>query len=102
MGAVIKPRFPGLGGNFGWQEAEFNVFGQDQASEALFSHPRTTLVVRTQIQDRLFGNFLPTCLHLMGFTRETNNLHLIERPTITKAPLPSIAFKESKFLRGAS
>jgi hypothetical protein len=94
MGAAMETDFLDVGANFYWTEAEFNVFGQDQASEAKFN-PGTTLVVRTQIQDRLFGNVLPTCHHYIGFTRETNNLNVVERPTITKAPLPSIAFKES-------
>ena len=96
LASVSDQDFLDWSGNFGWQEAEFNVFGQDKASEASLSpNPNTTLVVRTQIQDRLFGNFLPTCVHLMGFTRETNNLHLIGKPAITVAQFPSIAFQET-------
>jgi hypothetical protein len=78
--------------NHVWQEAEFNVFGQENGSQAQFSSP-TTLLVRTQIDDQA-GNIFPACIQF-GFTRESNNLHVIQPPTITKAQFPSIAFQES-------
>jgi hypothetical protein len=92
MGMIADGDFLDVGANFYWQETEFNIFGQDQASKAQLS-PGTTLVVRTQIDDQA-GNLLPTCIQL-GFTRESNNLHVTGRPTITKAQYPSIAFQES-------
>jgi hypothetical protein len=95
MVAVSSDDFLDLIGNFVWQEAEFNVFGQDKASQALFD-PGTTLVVRTQIEDRQFGNLMPSCHDFLGFTRESNNLHLIQPPTmIANTPLPSIVFQET-------
>src|SRR5262249_46790438 len=88
--------FLDLIGNFVWQEAEFNVFGQDNASQALFDSG-TTLVVRTQIQDKLFGNSIPpTCHNFLGFTRESNNLHLIQASTtVTNSTPPAIVFQET-------
>src|ERR1700759_4038727 len=66
MVAVSSDDFLDLIGNFVWQEAEFNVFGQDKASQALFD-PGTTLVVRTQIEDRQLGNLMPSCHDFLGF-----------------------------------
>lgn len=96
MVMVSNDDYLDLIGNLVWQEAEFNVFGQDKASQALFDSG-TTLVVRTQIQDKQFGNTMPpSCQNFLGFTRESNNLHLIQAPTMmTNSPLPSIVFQET-------
>jgi hypothetical protein len=93
MFSVSDEDFLDLGLNLWWQDAEFNVFGQDKASQARFNSP-TTLVVRTQI-DYTGGNMAPDCFFDVGFTRESNNLNLMQRLMITAAPLPSIAFQES-------
>ena len=94
MGRIADGDFLDLIGNFGWQEAEFNVFGQDAASEAVFNTP-TTLVVRTEIADNAGKNHPPVCIHFLGFTRESNNLHLFGQPTITAVQFPSITFQET-------
>jgi hypothetical protein len=94
MGSIKDGDFLDLTLNFGWTEAEFNVFGQNNASQAQLS-PGTTLVVRTQIADNAGNQYPPVCIHLLGFTRETNNLNLIGQPAITVAQFPSITFQES-------
>jgi hypothetical protein len=94
MGSIMDSDILDLVGNFGWTEAEFNIFGQDSASQAQLS-PGTTLVVRTQIDDTAGPQHPPVCIHLLGFTRETNNLHLTGQPAITVAQFPSITFQET-------
>jgi hypothetical protein len=76
----------------GWQQAEFNIFGDCCNSQANFNNG-ATLVVRTQVNEGT--RLAPTCVQ-EGFTGETNNLNLVGTPTIVpQTTLPAIVFTES-------
>ena len=66
-----------------WQTAEFNIFGNGDASEAVFNSG-STLVVRTVVDS---GTTSPPTCDETGFTGETNNLTL----TGTTIPPPENA-----------
>jgi hypothetical protein len=66
-----------------WQIAEFNIFGNGDASEAVFN-TGSTLVVRTVVDS---GTTSPPTCDQQGFTGETNNLTL----TSTAIPPPENA-----------
>jgi hypothetical protein len=66
-----------------WQIAEFNIFGNGDASEAVFN-TGSTLVVRTVVDS---GTTSPPTCDEQGFTGETNNLTL----TSTAIPPPENA-----------
>ena len=76
----------------GWQEAEFNIFGDCCNSQANLNNG-ATLVVRVQVNEGV--KLAPTCVQT-GFTGESNNLNLVGTPTIVpQTTLPAIVFTES-------
>jgi hypothetical protein len=83
--------FPDL--TSGWRLSEFNVFGDGNSSEATFN-PGSTIVVRTAVNSGTPA-LAPTC-QLEGFTGETNNLTLIDTPSMQPdVAWPSIIFTQS-------
>jgi hypothetical protein len=67
-----------------WQDAEFNVVGDSNSSQAVFG-PGTSLVVRTVVDSQT--NNPPGCV-LGGTTLESNNLILTQLPSRpTNAPI---------------
>lgn len=82
--------FPDLGTQ--WQEAEFNVFGNGNDSQAVFNSG-STVAVRTAVSS---GTSLgPTC-DTQGFTGESNNLTLVNTPPpAVKGNLPALLFSQS-------
>ena len=82
-----------------WADAEFNVFGDGGAGEAVFSGT-TTIKVRTQVDTGI--NIVPICI-LTSYTGETNNLNLISTPTMEpRKKYPSIIFDEGNAATPAS
>jgi hypothetical protein len=78
---------PDLASN--WFDAEFNVFGDGGAGQAVFSGT-TSITVRTQVDTGI--NVAPDC-YFISYTGETNNLNLISTPAIEpKKQYPSIIF----------
>lgn len=76
----------------GWQEAEFNIFGNGCGSEADFNGG-STLVVRTSVDNGTTN--APFCED-QGFTGETNNLTLVDPCGTVAGASPAIVFTESK------
>jgi hypothetical protein len=85
-----------------WQEAEFNLFGDSNASNAVFNNNTfdtlSTIVVRTAIDDGTTN--APSCSPLPppvvpGFTAETNSLTLLPNCCPVSVPEPAIVFTES-------
>jgi hypothetical protein len=56
-----------------WTDAEFNVFGNGNSSQAHFNSP-TTIVVKTEVDD---GTSNPPLCPMESLTGETNNLSLV-------------------------
>lgn len=84
-GATGNNYFPDLGTQ--WQEAEFNVFGDGNASQATFNSGASAQV-RTEV---LSGtNAGPGC-HLKSWTGESSNLTLVNSAPASPAPLPAPA-----------
>ena len=90
--------YPATGGNYfpdlgsQWQEAEFNVFGDGNASQAAFN-ANSTLQVRTSVAS---GTALAPSCDQAGFTGESNNLTLVQLlPPVAHTGIPSLVFKES-------
>ncbi len=82
----------------GWQEAEFNVFGDGNGTEANFNSG-STIVVRTSVD---YGSpNAPSCV-AQGFTGETNNLSFGTAPAAHAEELPAAVFTESSAGRAAS
>jgi hypothetical protein len=84
-------RFPDLGSQ--WQEAEFNVFGNGNSSQAVFNSG-ANLQVRTEV---ISGTNLGPGCHLRSFTGESNNLTLVNSPPVSPAPqpAPALVFSQS-------
>jgi len=78
-------RFPDLGNQ--WQEAEFNVFGDGNSSQAVFNSG-ATLQVRTEV---ISGTNLGPGCDLRSFTGESSNLTLVNSPPVSPAPQPAPA-----------
>ena len=57
-----------------WQDAEFNVFGYGDGSEANFNSG-TSIAVSNSLADQQGKAFVPSCVNT-GYTAETNNLNL--------------------------
>ncbi len=75
----------------GWQEAEFNVVGDGNGTQANFNGG-STIVVRTSVD---YGSpNAPSC-YGGGFTGETNNLKFASVPSAEWGTLPAIVFTES-------
>jgi len=72
-----------------WEQAEFNIFGVANSSQAIFN-PGSTIVVRSSVTNG--AGAPPTCAN-RGFTGETNNLSLVSCAQ-TGSP-PGISFTES-------
>jgi hypothetical protein len=80
--------FPDLGKN--WQEAEFNVFGDNGGDQAVFNSG-ANIVVRITLNSTTW----PVC-HLTTWTGESNNLTLVNSPPVAgKGLLPALVFSES-------
>jgi hypothetical protein len=76
----------------GWQEAEFNVFGDAGGSQANFNSG-STIVVRTSVDSGTVS--APSCYGGGGFTAETNNLSFASAPSAKLGTSPAIVFTES-------
>ncbi len=81
-------------GGSGWQQAEFNVFGDGNGDQAVFS-PGSTVVVRLAVDSAPPSGVLG-CL-LQSFTGETNNLTLANTPPsfVDGGDLPALVFSET-------
>src|SRR5262249_50184661 len=94
-GATVYPAtggnyFPDLGSQ--WQETEFNIFGDGNASQAVFN-TNSTLQVRTSVAS---GTALAPSCDQASFTGESNNLTLVQlMPPVAHTGTPSLVFKES-------
>ena len=76
----------------GWQQAEFNIFGDGNSTEATLNGA-VTLVVRTSTNNG--STSAPSC-YSGGFTGETNNLKFAAAPSNPNpGTLPAIVFTES-------
>jgi hypothetical protein len=75
----------------GWQEAEFNIFGDCCATQAIFNSG-SSLVVATSVDDGTTN--APSCVE-DGFTGETNNLNLIAPCSPIGGASPAIMFTEN-------
>ena len=76
----------------GWQEAEFNVFGNGNDGRAQFG-PNTTLQVKTVLNG---GSITAPACDKASFTGETNNLDLSGAPAmVTSSASPAISFTET-------
>ena len=77
----------------GWQQAEFNIFGDCCGVEAHFS-PGSTIVVRTRVDQ---GSAQSLSCAQDGFTGETNNLRLVKDlyGSPPRGTPPEILFVES-------
>jgi len=82
----------------GWQEAEFNVFGDAFNSQAHFNDG-STIVVRTTVHN---GTNNPLICDPVGFTGESNDLTLAGTAAVPAGPAPAIVFTESNTLATAA
>jgi hypothetical protein len=74
-----------------WQQAEFNIFGDGDGSQANFNSG-STIVVRTSVDHG--SAYAPSC-NGAGFTGETNNLSFVSTLTAQAGPFPAMVFAES-------
>jgi hypothetical protein len=75
----------------GWQQSEFNIFGDGNGTEANFNNG-SALVVRISVD---YGNpSAPSCVN-GGTTAETNNLSFASAPVAERGSSPAIMFTES-------
>jgi len=77
-----------------WTDAEFNVFGNGNNSQARFSSP-TTIIVKTEVDD---GTSNPPMCPMESFTGETNSLSLVApccRYGASGGQSPAIEFMET-------
>ena len=92
MASVGQDSVLGLQGQ--WTDAEFNVFGNGNSSQARFNNP-ATIVVKTEVDNGSTNQ--PVCKP-ESFTGETNNLSLVN-PCCpyagSSAQLPAIEFMET-------
>jgi hypothetical protein len=101
---LVKADDSVLGLSRGWKAAEFNVFGDCCGSEAKFNSG-STIVVHTSSGSGPKNP--PSCLE-KGYTGETNNLNLVDTPTVDVSegspfsPLSYIQFKESNHDKGTA
>jgi hypothetical protein len=75
----------------GWQEAEFNVFGDANSDQAVFN-AGSTVVVRTSVTSGTTSAPIP---QLQTFTNESNNLNLANPACPIGGASPAILFTES-------
>jgi hypothetical protein len=81
----------------GWDEAEFNVFGDGGGSAATFN-TGATIGVRVQLNEQGSTQTAPTCVANAGTTGETNNLTLHSCTSgvgVAGSTNPYISFTES-------
>ena len=78
--------------NKGWNTAEFNVVGNANGSEAVFTGPAS---IEVQLLTTSGSSSAPTCEGDTGFTAETNNLSLVANScTAFGGSSPGIRFTE--------
>jgi hypothetical protein len=75
----------------GWQDAEFNIFGDCCGTQAIFNSG-SSLAVTTSVADGTTN--APSCEE-EGFTGETNNLNLVAPCSPIGGASPAIVFTES-------
>jgi hypothetical protein len=93
--------FPDLGTGTNWQAAEFNVFGDGNASQAVFNNG-STIVVQTAVTSNPVTATAPFCAE-ESFTGESSNLSIAPAQGTTAPPIccpygggaPGIQFVES-------
>jgi hypothetical protein len=93
--------FPDLGTGTNWQAAEYNVFGDGNASQAVFNSG-STIVVQTALTSNPTTVNAPTCAE-EGFTGESSNLTIAPAQGTSAPPIccpyggasPAIEFVES-------
>jgi len=93
--------FPDLGTGTNWQAAEYNVFGDGNASQAVFN-AGSTIVVQNSVTSNPATVNAPTCAE-EGFTGESNTLTIAPAQGTTAPPIccpyggasPAIQFVES-------
>jgi len=95
--------FPDLSSGTNWQAEEFNVFGDGDASRALFNPiPGMTIVVKNAVTSAVVTTSAPNCVE-EGFTGESNSLTIAPAEGTTTPPVcchygganPAIEFVES-------
>jgi hypothetical protein len=74
-----------------WQDAEFNIVGDGNSSEATFN-AGSTVTVHTTVHNGT--THAPTCV-LEGFTAETNSLTLVGTAASGVLPAPAIVFNQT-------
>ena len=100
-GAVGGNHFPDLSTGTNWQAEEFNVFGDGNASQAVFN-AGSTIVVKNAVTSATATTSAPTC-EPEGFTGESNSLTIAPAQGTTTPPIccpfggtsPAIEFVES-------
>ena len=93
--------FPDLGSGTNWQAVEFNVFGDGNASQALFN-AGSTIVVKNAVTSTVATTNAPQC-DSASFTGESNSLTIAPAQGTTTPPVccpyggasPAIEFVES-------
>ena len=91
--ATVKDSYTDIAS--GWDQAEFNVFGNAGGSEAEFNN-NVSVTAKLAVTDG--STAAPTCVSPSskdGTTGETNNLNLSSTCTATGGSTPSIQFVES-------
>jgi hypothetical protein len=84
-----------LGLSVGWNQAEFNVYGENNSSTAVFNSP-TSIEVQVLTQSQTPTRAAPTCPSgLSGSTAESNTLGLVGSCCAFGGDVPGIQFFES-------
>ena len=76
-----------------WTDAEFNVFGYGNLSEANFNSGTTITVVNSLVDES--GNAIAPSCYYYGYTGETNNLNLVPSSCSANSSNGEIVFTES-------
>lgn len=79
-----------------WQDAEFNVYGYDDESIAVFND-NAEFNTRTEIM--YGGAAKPRCIST-GFSNEANNLSFIAPPPLPTGTNPAVVFRQRKLPAG--
>ncbi|WP_410579505.1 VWD domain-containing protein [Amycolatopsis sp. lyj-108] len=79
-----------------WQDVEFNVYGYDDESTAVFNG-NAEFNTRTQIE--YGGTAKPLCIST-GFSKEANNLSFVAPPPLPTGTKPAVVFRQKKLAPG--
>ncbi|RSM73995.1 hypothetical protein DL991_30430 [Amycolatopsis sp. WAC 01375] len=92
--AVVTARELVIGSQ--WEDVEFNVYGYDDESIAVFN---TNAEFNTRTQLEYGGTARPKCIST-GFSNEANNLSFIAPPPLPTGTKPALVFRQKKLPAG--